>query len=68
MTLTKTDLVKGIMEKVHIKNRNRERQQFLFSELNYSRFSQKRATDLVDTTLARQAKLGASCRVQVPVG
>lgn len=51
MTLTKTDLVKGIMEKIHIKNRKRERQQFLFPELNYSRLSQKRATGLVDTTL-----------------
>jgi len=51
MTLTKTDLVKSIMEKVHIKNTKRERQQFLFPELNYSRLSQKRATDLVDTTL-----------------
>lgn len=51
MTLTKKGIVDGVIDKVHLKNRKRERQQFLFPELNYSLLSRKRANDLVDALL-----------------
>jgi len=49
MTLNKSDLVKTVMENVHLKKKERERQQYLFPELNYTPLSQRRATDIVDT-------------------
>ncbi len=51
MSLTKTVLAKSLMEKIHLKKRNKGRQQYLFPELNYTPLSQKRATELVDATL-----------------
>ena len=51
MTLTKADLVKSVMEKVHLKKLGRERQQYLFPELNYALLSRKRATDIVESLL-----------------
>jgi integration host factor subunit alpha len=51
MTLTKSDIVKSVMENVHLKNRKRGRQQFLFPELDYKPLSRKRANDLVDAVL-----------------
>ena len=51
MTLTKKDIVKSVIDNVHLKNRKRDRQQFLFPELNYTLLSQKRANELVDTVL-----------------
>ena len=52
MTLTKKDLVNGVIERVHLKpRRKRIRQQFLFPELDYTPLSRKRATDLVNATL-----------------
>ena len=50
MTLTKTDLVKKIMENVHLKRKDRTRQQFLFPEFNYTPLSKKTANDLVEST------------------
>jgi integration host factor subunit alpha len=51
MTLTKKDIVKSVIDKVHLKNRKKDRQQFLFPELNYTFLSQKRANELVDAVL-----------------
>ena len=51
MTLNKADLVKSVMEKVHLKNRERSRQQYLFPELNYTLMGRKQATELVDSVL-----------------
>ena len=50
MSLTKADLAKSILENVHLKRRKKERQQFLFPELNYDVFTKKRAAKLVDAT------------------
>jgi integration host factor subunit alpha len=47
MTLTKTNLVKGVREEVRLKKRKGEKQQSLFPEFDYEILSQKRATELV---------------------
>jgi integration host factor subunit alpha len=49
MTTNKADLVKKIIEEVHLKNSNKGRQQYLFPELNYSLLSRRQARDLVDS-------------------
>ena len=51
MTLNKADLVKSVMEKVHFKNREKTRQQYLFPELNYTTLSRSRATDVIESLL-----------------
>ena len=51
MTLNKADLVKSVIEKVHFKKQARERQQYLFPELNCTFLSQKRATGIVNSML-----------------
>ena len=51
MTLKKADLINSVMEKVHLKSYGRERQQYLFPELNYTLLSRKRATEIVDSML-----------------
>ncbi len=51
MTLNKADLVKSVMEKVHFKNREKTRQQYLFPELNYTTLSHSRATDVIESLL-----------------
>jgi integration host factor subunit alpha len=48
MALNKTDIVRGVREKVHLKKQKRERQKPLFPELDYAVLSRKRATELVD--------------------
>ncbi len=48
MALNKTDIVRGVREKVHLKKQKRERQKPLFPELDYVVLSRKRATELVD--------------------
>ncbi|MFC1823886.1 integration host factor subunit alpha [Thermodesulfobacteriota bacterium] len=50
MTLTKKDLVKNIMENVHLKRKNKTRQQFLFPEFNFTPLSKKMANNLVEST------------------
>ena len=47
MTVNKMHLIKSVREKVHLKKRKRERQQFLFPELDYDVLSQKRSAELV---------------------
>lgn len=49
MALNKTDIARGVREKVHFKKQKRERQKSLFPELDYAVLSRKRATELVDT-------------------
>ena len=48
MTVTKTDLVESVMEKVRFKKAKRERQRYLFPELDYEPLSRRKATKLVD--------------------
>ena len=50
MTLTKTDLVKSVMDKVRFKNRKRNRQRYLFPELDYKPLTRQRASSLEDAT------------------
>lgn len=50
MTLTKTDLVKSVMDKVRFKKRKRERQGYLFPEFDYEPLSKQRASKLVNAT------------------
>ena len=49
MTVTKTDLVKGVMERVRFRTKRNEGQQYLFPELDFTPLTKKRATELVDT-------------------
>jgi integration host factor subunit alpha len=51
MTLNKADLIKGIIERVHLKKRKRDKQQYLFPELNYALLSRKQATHAVDSLI-----------------
>lgn len=49
MTTTKADIVKGVIEEVHFKNRTKGKQQFLFPELDYTPLRSRRAKDMVDS-------------------
>jgi len=49
MTLTKEKIVRRVVETVHVRNPRRERQQFLFPELNRLPLSKNRASQLLDT-------------------
>jgi integration host factor subunit alpha len=51
MTVTKTDLVKSVMQKVRFKKTTKERQRYLFPELDYEPLTRERATKLVDAAL-----------------
>ncbi|MBN2061782.1 MAG: integration host factor subunit alpha [Deltaproteobacteria bacterium] len=51
MTLTKKDIIESVINRVHLTNRKRERQRFLFPELNYTLLKHKRAGELVDAVL-----------------
>ncbi len=51
MTLNKANLIRGVKEKVHLKKRKREKQQYLFPELNYAVLSRKQATQAVDSLI-----------------
>ena len=48
MTLKKADLIKSVMENIHLKNRKRKGQQFLFPELDYTVFPKKRVASIVN--------------------
>ena len=50
MTITKANLVRRVREDVHMKNKKRKGQQYLFPELDYTVLSNKRASQLVYTT------------------
>ncbi len=49
MTLNKADLVQSVMDQVHLKRKEKSRQQYLFPELDCDFLSKKRATDIVDS-------------------
>jgi integration host factor subunit alpha len=51
MALKKTDLVTSIIDNVHLKKRVRERQQYLFPELNYTFLKRRRAGKIIDSML-----------------
>jgi integration host factor subunit alpha len=51
MTVTKTDLVKSVMQKVRFKKTQKERQRYLFPELDYEPLTREQATRLVDAAL-----------------
>ena len=51
MTLTKSKIVKGVMENVHFKKEKLEIQRVLFPELDFKVLTKKRATELVDALL-----------------
>lgn len=48
MTLNKADIVKSVMDNIHLKKRKRERQQFLFPEFDYVISNRKQSTEIVD--------------------
>jgi integration host factor subunit alpha len=48
MTVTKTDLVKSVMDKVRFKKHKRDRQRYLFPEFDYEPLTKQRASMLVD--------------------
>ncbi|MFH1349794.1 MAG: integration host factor subunit alpha [Pseudomonadota bacterium] len=50
MALTKAGLSESIREKVRFKKKKRERQQYLFPEMDHVFLSKKRAMELVDST------------------
>ena len=49
MTLTKTDIVKSVMQEVRFKNRQKGPQQFLFPEMDCIFLSRKRADQIVES-------------------
>ncbi len=51
MALKKTDLATSVIDNVHLKKRVRERQQYLFPELNYTFLKRRRAGKIIDSML-----------------
>jgi len=49
MTLNKSDLVQNVIDKVHLKKKKRERQQYLFPELNCDFLSKRKAASIVSS-------------------
>ena len=49
MTLYKGDIVKGVIEQVHLKRRVKTRQQYLFPELDYVPLKGSQANRLVNS-------------------
>ena len=49
--MNKTDLVNSVIENVHLERKNRERQQFLFPELNFDFLPRKSAERLVNSLI-----------------
>jgi integration host factor subunit alpha len=48
MTLKKADLVRSVMQKVHLRKRKKDRQQLLFPELDVEVLHRKRSQELVN--------------------
>jgi integration host factor subunit alpha len=51
MSLNKADLIKSVIEKVHLKKRKKEKQQYLFPELDYTLLSHRQAAEAIDSLL-----------------
>lgn len=49
MTYTKADIVKNVIEQVHLKRREKIRQQYLFPELDFTPLSKRQAARIVDS-------------------
>ena len=49
MTLKKSDIVQDVIEQVHLKSREKTRQQFLFPELDFTPLSKKQAKEIVES-------------------
>ncbi|MFC1840829.1 HU family DNA-binding protein [Thermodesulfobacteriota bacterium] len=49
--MNKSDLVKSIIENVHLERKNKERQQYLFPELNYDLLERKKAESIVNSLI-----------------
>ena len=66
MTLTKTDIVKGVMEKVRFKNRHKGPQIFLFPEMD-CRFLTKGQANKIVNTLFETIKKALAGGEDVPI-
>jgi len=67
MTLNKSDLVQSVIDNVHLKKKKRERQQYLFPELNCDFLSRKKASKIVNTlfeTIVGSLEKGEQVAVQ----
>jgi integration host factor subunit beta len=49
--MNKTDLVKSVIENVHLKKKKKERQMYLFPELNYDLMPNNKAESIVNSLL-----------------
>ncbi|NLD38181.1 MAG: HU family DNA-binding protein [Desulfatiglans sp.] len=49
--MNKTDLVLSIIENVHLKKKKRERQQYLFPELNYEIMPKTKAESIINSLI-----------------
>ena len=49
MTMTKEQIARGVAEKIRLRKKKRERQQFLFPEMNHQRLTKKQAAGIVNT-------------------
>ena len=49
--MNKSDLVKSIIENVHLERKNKDRQQYLFPELNYDLLGRKKAESIVNSLI-----------------
>lgn len=49
MAFTRADMVKKVIEKVHLTRREKSRQQYLFPELDFIPLSRKKASQIVDS-------------------
>jgi len=67
MTMNKSHLVQGVIDKVHLKKKKRERQQYLFPELNCDFLSRRKAASLVNSLfeiMAQSLEKGEQVHVQ----
>ena len=56
MTINKSNLVQSVIDNVHLKKKKKERQQYLFPELNCDFLSRRKASSLVNSLVEIMAK------------
>ena len=49
--MNKTDLIQSVIDNVHMERKKKERQQFLFPELNYDFLPRKKAESIVNSLI-----------------
>ena len=49
--MNKSDLVKSVIENVHLERKNKQRQQYLFPELNYDLLGRKKAESIINSLI-----------------